>query len=380
MANWDRVVTDRRLTIDLVEGHLAGLESGAYLFDQFHAVASGGSTGRRGIFAFGWREWAVGLRRLPADQRLGPGGHARAGRRPHADRHGRGQERHPHDQRDAPDLRQPGSRRRPVPGDPADRPARGRAQRLPTAGPHGLPLDAEPAGRRGPRRPAPDRAQADHHHQRAPAARGAPVAHRVVPRPRGQHVRDLRGRSDGSRLLARPRPPPLRRPGHHRAGRPGRPTRPARRPLRQGLCDRHRQPDPAADPPGGHRPGDLPGHALCLRLRPPADRRRRGPPRRPLRLPGRPGGPPARVRGPAPPRPGDRRVPGRPDPGRRRGPGRRGPGRPVGPRPVVALELARLGLPDPAVEVRVVDRLERQATGKVRRFRPLETAEVSRPA
>jgi phenylacetate-coenzyme A ligase PaaK-like adenylate-forming protein len=58
MANWDQVVTDRRLTLDLVEGHLAGLESDAYLFDRFHAVASGGSTGRRGIFAYGWREWA----------------------------------------------------------------------------------------------------------------------------------------------------------------------------------------------------------------------------------------------------------------------------------------------------------------------------------
>jgi phenylacetate-CoA ligase len=45
---------------------------------------------------------------------------------------------------------------------------------------------------------------------------------------------------------------------------------------------------------------------------------------------------------------------------------------------LVAAELARLGVPDPAVEVRVVDRLERQAIGKVRRFRPLET--VSRPA
>jgi phenylacetate-coenzyme A ligase PaaK-like adenylate-forming protein len=58
MANWDGVVTDRRLTLDLAEGHLAGLESDAYLFDRFHAVASGGSTGRRGIFAFGWKEWA----------------------------------------------------------------------------------------------------------------------------------------------------------------------------------------------------------------------------------------------------------------------------------------------------------------------------------
>ena len=52
------MVTDRRLTLDLVEGHLAGLESDAYLFDEFHAVASGGSTGRRGIFAYGWEEWA----------------------------------------------------------------------------------------------------------------------------------------------------------------------------------------------------------------------------------------------------------------------------------------------------------------------------------
>ncbi|HKQ02987.1 MAG TPA: phenylacetate--CoA ligase family protein [Actinomycetes bacterium] len=60
MANWDAVVTDRRLTLDLVEDHLAGLESDAYLFDEFHAVASGGSSGRRGIYVFGWRAWATG--------------------------------------------------------------------------------------------------------------------------------------------------------------------------------------------------------------------------------------------------------------------------------------------------------------------------------
>jgi phenylacetate-coenzyme A ligase PaaK-like adenylate-forming protein len=59
MANWDQVVTDRRLRLDLIEDHLAGLRSDAYLFDEFHAVASGGSTGRRGIFAYGWRSWAT---------------------------------------------------------------------------------------------------------------------------------------------------------------------------------------------------------------------------------------------------------------------------------------------------------------------------------
>jgi hypothetical protein len=53
------VVTDRRLGLDLVDGHLAGLESDAYLLEGFHAVASGGSSGRRGIFVFGWEAWAT---------------------------------------------------------------------------------------------------------------------------------------------------------------------------------------------------------------------------------------------------------------------------------------------------------------------------------
>ena len=58
-------------------------------------------------------------------------------------------------------------------------------------------------------------------------------------------------------------------------------------------------------------------------------------------------------------------------------------GAPAGPAALaraVAAELARIGVPDPAVEVTVVDRLERQAAGKVRRFVPLEAAVVSRPA
>jgi phenylacetate-CoA ligase len=97
MANWDGVVTDRRLTLDLVEGHLAGLESDAYLFDRFHAVASGGSSGRRGIFAFGWREWAEAyagfMRPLIWDLAVSP---ELAGTPPQ-DGHDRGQERHPHD-------------------------------------------------------------------------------------------------------------------------------------------------------------------------------------------------------------------------------------------------------------------------------------------
>jgi hypothetical protein len=43
----------------------------------------------------------------------------------------------------------------------------------------------------------------------------------------------------------------------------------------------------------------------------------------------------------------------------------------------VAAELAALGLPAPAVGVAVVDRLERQAVGKVRRFLPLPVASLA---
>jgi len=59
MSHWDDIVTDRRLTLDIAERHLAGLTSDAYLFDEFHVVASGGSTGTRGVYVYGWEPWAV---------------------------------------------------------------------------------------------------------------------------------------------------------------------------------------------------------------------------------------------------------------------------------------------------------------------------------
>ena len=61
-------MTDPRLTLDLVEGHLAGL-GGAYLFDELTPLLRRLHTGRRGIFAYGWQEWAVayaGFMRGPA--------------------------------------------------------------------------------------------------------------------------------------------------------------------------------------------------------------------------------------------------------------------------------------------------------------------------
>ena len=59
MDNFDEVLTDRRLTRDAVEAHLEGLSEDAYLLDEFHAAASGGSSGTRGVFVYGWDAWAI---------------------------------------------------------------------------------------------------------------------------------------------------------------------------------------------------------------------------------------------------------------------------------------------------------------------------------
>ncbi len=58
MENFDEIVTDPRLSLDVVESHLAGLTSDAYLLDRYHAIASGGSSGQRGVFVWDWEAWA----------------------------------------------------------------------------------------------------------------------------------------------------------------------------------------------------------------------------------------------------------------------------------------------------------------------------------
>lgn len=59
MGHFDEIVTDPRLTRDLVEAHLAGLTTDAYLLDEYHVCASGGSSGRRGAFVFDFEGWIV---------------------------------------------------------------------------------------------------------------------------------------------------------------------------------------------------------------------------------------------------------------------------------------------------------------------------------
>ena len=58
MANFDAIVTDKRLTRDAVEAHLTVLSTDRYLFGEYHVCASGGSSGVRGIFVYDFDAWA----------------------------------------------------------------------------------------------------------------------------------------------------------------------------------------------------------------------------------------------------------------------------------------------------------------------------------
>jgi phenylacetate-coenzyme A ligase PaaK-like adenylate-forming protein len=77
MEHFDAIVTDPRLTRDVVETHLDGLTTDAYLLDEYHACASGGSSGRRGIFVFDREAWVTTFASLmrftmpPMQQALG---------------------------------------------------------------------------------------------------------------------------------------------------------------------------------------------------------------------------------------------------------------------------------------------------------------------
>ena len=83
MASYESVVTDPRLTREVVEEHLVGTGSDASeLFGEYVVLASGGSSGERGVFAYS-REAAPnlmlglarpGMKRLLASGEPPPGG------------------------------------------------------------------------------------------------------------------------------------------------------------------------------------------------------------------------------------------------------------------------------------------------------------------
>ena len=61
MANWDAIVTDRRLTLEGCNAHiqdkLRGRTKDYYYLDDCEVFATGGSSGSRGVFVWGWNEF-----------------------------------------------------------------------------------------------------------------------------------------------------------------------------------------------------------------------------------------------------------------------------------------------------------------------------------
>jgi putative adenylate-forming enzyme len=61
MEHWDDAVTDPALRLADVEAHLARLERDDYFRAGYRALATGGTTGQRGVFVFDRREWSTCL-------------------------------------------------------------------------------------------------------------------------------------------------------------------------------------------------------------------------------------------------------------------------------------------------------------------------------
>jgi putative adenylate-forming enzyme len=59
MEHFDEIVTDPRVTLAAADAHIASLSSDAYFAGELHVVASGGSSGVRGVVVWGWDAWAA---------------------------------------------------------------------------------------------------------------------------------------------------------------------------------------------------------------------------------------------------------------------------------------------------------------------------------
>ena len=193
--------------------------------DEFHVIASGGSSGQRGVFVYGWDAWATCYasiarfqqRDWSADPALVGvrASHGHGGRRP----------AEPHLGGDPPHLLQPHPTAGVVPGRPAPRRDRRRPERPRSDDPHGLQLVPPAPGPRGPGGPAAHRPPPGDHHLRAAPAR--------APNPPGGDLAGAGGqrlRHVGRRLqrLLWAREPSSRRSLHHRGRRRRRERRCAR--------------------------------------------------------------------------------------------------------------------------------------------------------
>jgi phenylacetate-CoA ligase len=59
MGSFDEIVTDPGVRLAATNAHVASLDGDAYFRGELHAVASGGSSGVRGVFVWGWDAWAT---------------------------------------------------------------------------------------------------------------------------------------------------------------------------------------------------------------------------------------------------------------------------------------------------------------------------------
>src|SRR6266705_1954541 len=59
LNNFDEIITDKRLSLEMVNAHVASLREDKYLLDQYHVIASGGTSGFRGVFVYDWDAWTT---------------------------------------------------------------------------------------------------------------------------------------------------------------------------------------------------------------------------------------------------------------------------------------------------------------------------------
>jgi phenylacetate-CoA ligase len=64
MAEFDRIVTDRGLRLVDAERHLPGERAGEPLFRKYRVVASGGTTGERGVVVYDQPAWEIAVASL----------------------------------------------------------------------------------------------------------------------------------------------------------------------------------------------------------------------------------------------------------------------------------------------------------------------------
>ncbi|MFN4142877.1 phenylacetate--CoA ligase family protein [Aestuariivirga sp.] len=70
MADFDRVVADDRLTRKLVEQHVSSDRPGELLLGEYRCIATGGSTGQRGLFVYDRKGWNVTVANQIRTQRM----------------------------------------------------------------------------------------------------------------------------------------------------------------------------------------------------------------------------------------------------------------------------------------------------------------------